>query len=456
MAARPLTVVVGAGISGLACAYSLKLAGENVLLTEASSRSGGVIQTVAENGYLFELGPQSFTSNPSLDELCFRLGLAGEILEAPHGAPRYVLIDGRLQNVPLSPPSFFTSGILRWKTKVSILKDLFGKTAPPAGDESISEFVRRKFTPELLEKLVGPFVSGIYAGDPERLSLRAAFPKIYQAELRKGGVLRGAFRSTPGTSRDSEKQSMRRPGLLSFQGGNLALATALGKALGDALRLHTTVSGIGRTAEGFLVTTAGPSGNSEILCKKLVLATPADATAGILHSVAPLAAEALRKISYAPVAVVSLGYRSEQVGRSLEGFGFLVPRSARVRTLGTVWNSSLFPGRAPHGRVQLTSFVGGETDREAASLSSDALAALVHREIAPLLQITGIPEASRITNYLRGIPQYNLGHLDLLGSAASALKAIPGLHAIGNYWNGPAVGACVERAQAVADEIRIG
>ena len=456
MTAAPLTIVIGAGVSGLACAYALKNAGGNVLLLEASARAGGAIQSVAEDGYLFELGPQSFSSAAALDELCFRLGIADEIVEAPHGASRYVLIEGKLQSVPLSPLAFFMSGLVGWSTKLSILKDLFGKTKPPDRDESIAAFMRRKFTPELLERLVGPFVSGIYAGDPERLSLRAAFPKIYKAELAKGGVLRGSLSTASGGTAQPVRQSKRRPGIVSFKAGNGTLSSALTTALGESLRRNTAVSGLRLTGEGFVVVAAIANGIEEIACKRVVLATPTEATARILDGVAPDASCALRKVMYAPMSVVSLGYQAEQVRRPLQGFGFLVPRSASIRTLGSVWNSSLFPGRAPQGRVLLTSFVGGATDPEVSSLSNDALAALVHREIAPVLGITGNPATSHVTSYSKAIPQYNLGHLDLLRSASEALKAVSGLYVIGNYWEGPSVGACVERAHTVADRIRMG
>jgi oxygen-dependent protoporphyrinogen oxidase len=170
---------------------------------------------------------------------------------------------------------------------------------------------------------------------------------------------------------------------------------------------------------------------------------------------APGASAALESILYAPVAVVSLAYKQQQVARSLSGFGFLAPRSSGLRTLGSVWNSSLFPARAPEGHVLLTNFVGGATDPSATKLSEEELAALVHREIAPILKITGVPEKVRTTRYSRAIPQYNLGHLARLQEIQDSIVQVPRLRLIGNYWKGPAIGTCVEQALAVAEEIRI-
>ena len=197
----------------------------------------------------------------------------------------------------------------------------------------------------------------------------------------------------------------------------------------------------------------GASG--EISCQRLVVATPTKVAASLLEQLVPRAVPSLRGIAYAPVAVVSLGYRREQVRHSLDGFGFLAPRSSAIRILGTVWNSSLFPGRAPQGQVLLTSFVGGATDPSAAALSDDALSALVHAELAPLLDISGQPVMQHVNLHMRAIPQFNLGHTERLQTIREAAKQAPGLWLTGNYWRGPAVGSCIEHALEVAEQVRI-
>jgi len=426
-----------------------------VLLLEAASRPGGVIRSAEENGYRFELGPQSFSSASAVAELCDGLGLTHELLEAPHGAPRYILIDGRLVSVPLSP-ALLTSNLLSWRTKFSFLRDLFGKTSPPEADESIAAFVQRKFSAQLLDRLVGPFVSGIYAGDPEQLSLRAAFPKIYEAEKTAGSVIRGALLLGKAAGQEAVSRPRPRPGLFSFRAGNESLIRALEITLGPALRCNVEVSEVRQAERGFRLKIRSSAAEEELVCDRLVLAAPAAASARLLEGIAPAASDALEKISYAAVALVSLAYKREQVRHSLLGFGFLAPRSSGIRTLGTVWNSSLFPGRAPQGHVLLTSFVGGATDPAAASLPEEDLTALVHREIAPILQITGDPAVTRATSYAKAIPQYNLGHVERLKAVQDALVRIPDLWIIGNYWKGPSIGSCIERALAIADAVRIG
>lgn len=455
MASSPLTVIVGAGISGLTCAYSLQKAGHNVLLLEAGARPGGVIQSVSEDGYLFELGPQSFSSTPALDQLCDDLGLATRLIEAPRASPRFVLVDRRLVAVPMSPSNFLGSGLLSWKTKLTILTEALRTTHPPQSEESLAAFTRRKFSAELLDRLVGPFVSGIYAGDPEQISLRAAFPKIHEAEQVSGSIVRGMFRNASSKKVSATANRSRRPSPISFGDGNETLVSTLADKLGSRLRCNAAVASIAKTENHFTVRTQGRIKSEDLQCDHLVLATPTSAAVSLLGQVAPEAALPLHDITYAPVAVVSLAYRRNQVRHPLEGFGFLIPRSAGVRTLGTVWNSSQFPNRAPKDYVLLTSFIGGATDPDSVNLSDPALSAAVHREISGILGITGQPVKERVTAYRSAIPQYNLGHTERLQKIGEAIRRVPGLWLTGNYLQGPAVGSCIEHALSVAEQVRI-
>jgi oxygen-dependent protoporphyrinogen oxidase len=458
MTTRVPILIVGAGISGLACAYHLVKSGIDAQIVEAGPRPGGVLRSERRDGFLLELGPQSFSGTPQLRELCRDLGIENELVEAPHSAPRFLLIHGQLKPAPLSPPAFFATSLFSARTKFSIVSDLFGRTHPPAGDESVAAFTRRKFSAELLDKLVGPLVSGIYAGDPEKLSLRAAFPRLHEAERATGSVLRGMMRA-----RKSEPVRKQRPALQSFRDGNETLIKALAANLGPALRCGVEVraiqqgvhgippSGKPQSSEAFLVSCKTTSGSESVIADRLVLATPSYVAASLLQ---PELAASLLEIEYAPLAVVSLGYNKRDVGHSLEGFGFLIPRSEGRRTLGTVWNSSLFPGRAPEGSVLLTSFVGGATDPQAAALSAEEISALVHREILPILSIRNQPTFSNVEIYQRALPQYNHGHTARIAALESESSSLLNLRLVGNYLRGPAIGACMEQAIAVADELR--
>ena len=445
-------LVVGAGVSGLVCAYALRKAGVDTQIVEASDRPGGVIRSERRDGYLLELGPQSFAGTAPLRQLCRELGIESELLEAPRRAPRFVLIGGALREVPLSPPGFLASSLFSLGAKWSILRDALGVSHPPEQDESIAAFVRRKFSAELLEKLVGPFVSGIYAGDPEQLSLRGAFPQIHEAEKSGGSIVRGMIWSAKTTNAPRE-----RPALLTFREGNETLTRALAANLGDALRCSAEVIAIQRrtkgSVEGYEVCLSAAGRDETLEVDHLIVATPTNAAAELLRQIGAGFESALQGITYAPVAVVSLGYRKNDVGNALDGFGFLVPRSASLEILGSVWNSSLFPGRVPEGHALLTSFVGGTTNPQAVTRSKEELSALAHRELAPLLDIKEAPFFSSVNVYQRAIPQYALGHTDRLVALSALWAKYPGLRLTGNYLRGPAIGACVEQALAVATEI---
>ncbi len=445
-------IVVGAGISGLVCAYALRKAGVDAQVLEASPRPGGVIRSEVRDGFLLELGPQSFSGTAALRSLCTELGIADQLVQAPAGAPRYVLNDGRLRAVPLNPAAMLTSSLLSAKTKWRIARDAFGTTRAPEEDESIAAFVRRKFGEELLDRLVAPFVSGIYAGDPERISLRAAFPQLYEAEKSAGSAIRGMMRAAK-----SREGTRERPTLLSFRSGNATLVRALAQKMGSRLHLGAEALGIGVRREAGTVrfdVKFRESGSEQlVVAERLVLATPADVAGALLRDVNAVFEPVLGGIEYAPVAVVSLSYRREDVGHSLDGFGFLAPRSSGLRVLGSVWNSSLFPERAPAGHVLLTSFVGGATNPGAAELSSGDLVALVHREVAPVLRIRAAPVFSHVQIYRRALPQYNIGHGERLMALERLTGDLPGLFLVGNYFRGPAIGNCVDLGMAAAEAL---
>jgi oxygen-dependent protoporphyrinogen oxidase len=451
--ARVPVLVVGAGISGLVCAHSLRKSGIDAQIVEASGHPGGAIRSERRDGFLLELGPQSFSGTGQLLDLCRDLAIENELIEAPPRAPRFLVLDGQLRQVPLSPPAFFASPLFSARTKWSVVRDALGHSTAPDASESVAAFTRRKFSPELLDKLVAPFVSGIYAGDPEKLSLRAAFPQLFEAERTAGSIARGMMRAAK-----SKKGPKQRATLQTFRDGNETLIRALARNLGPALRCGIEVTAIQRGGTGlpspgggFVVAAKTEAGTLSIVADELILAVPTYVAASLLD---PGGKSPLGGIEYAPLAVVSLGYRREDVKHLLEGFGFLVPRSEGLRTLGTVWNSSLFPGRAPQGSVLLTSFIGGATDPQAVALSAEEISAIVHREIRPILSIRGVPTFSSVQIYPRALPQYNLGHTSRVGSLArESFFLNPKL--VGNYLRGPAIGACIEQALAVADEVRM-
>ncbi len=445
-------IVIGGGISGLACAHHLQQAGIPVRVLDAGIRPGGVISTHEKDGFHFELGPQSFLATEPLLKLIEALGLNDQLVCADSHALRYILFRGQLVPAPLAPPSLLTTTLLGPRTKWRFATEMFRRTNPPPTDESIAAFVRRKFGDELLGRLVAPFVAGVYAGDPEKLSLRASFPKLHELESKYGSVLRGAMKSRP-------EKGTPRSGLCSFRNGMETLPRALGDRLGDALKSETTVAALSRgKANGkswFELEVTRPNQRETLLASAVIMAAPTNAASEILKGVSDKFAAPFTRIEYAPVAVVAAGYRRDQLHRSCNGFGFLVPRSEGLRVLGTVWNSSLFPGRAPENMACFTSFAGGATDPKLCDLSEDEIAETICTEVGRVLGITRPPETRMVRRYARALPQYNLGHSETVSTLGAAISSVPGLFLTGNYLSGPSIGACVEQANQTADAVRL-
>jgi oxygen-dependent protoporphyrinogen oxidase len=348
---------------------------------------------------------------------------------------------------------------LAWLRAGEFASEPLRRTKPPNEEESVANFVRRKFGHEILEYLVAPFVSGVYAGDPEQLSLRAAFPTLDEWERQYGSVVRGAMKSRPekGARKDP-------PPLCSFRGGMGMLTRAMADKLRDQVRTSTRAISVEQqdsAPETKYEIRVAHGGNEETIhARAIVLATPAYVASNLLAGISGSVAGSLSAIAYAPVTVVAAGYYTRQVTQQMEGFGFLVPRSEKLRTLGTIWNSSLFPGRAPEGMTTITSFVGGATDTEIGLKSEDEIAAIVHSENARILGIAGPPVAAVVWKHSKALPQYNLGHGHIVEAIRKAESETPGLFFSANYLEGPSVGKCVEQAfteaEAVRSELQLG
>ena len=445
-------IVIGAGLSGLACAHRLNRLGSEVTLLEASDRAGGYLSTIRKDGFLFESGPQSFQATEILVDLIRELGIESELQKADSRAARYILLHGRLQKIPTSPQAMLTSSLLGAGSRWKILSEPFRKTRPPAAEESVATFARRKFGNEILEYLVGPFVSGVYAGDPEKLSLKAAFPSLDEWEREYGSVLRGAKKAR---TRKGPKEA---ESLCSFQQGVATLPAAMAAKLGDRLQTQTRAVSIsrlelaGNESHEVRIERTGSAGTMHAAA--VIMAAPAYVSAHLIESISEQLGHTLSGIAYAPVAVVAAGYYQQQVGEPTDGFGFLVPRSEKLNTLGTVWNSSLFPGRAPRGSVTLTSFTGGATNPEIAAESEEEIAKIIQSENEHILKIIGSPVTSAVWKYPRALPQYNLGHGHMVEAIRDAERQLPGIFFAGNYLEGPAIGKCVENGFRTADAVQ--
>jgi protoporphyrinogen/coproporphyrinogen III oxidase len=456
------SVIIGAGVSGLVAAHQLKKMGRDPLLIESGDRVGGVIQSREVEGFLIECGPNSLRGSHEFLDLVEELNLTGELITANPHAPAYIYADGRLQAAPMSPPALVKTKLISNAAKLRLLREPFVKARREGGEESIASFIRRRLGNEILERMVAPFLSGVYAGDPEELSVQACFPKLAEFEAEAGGILRGALRAANQSRKEarkearkgasSPKRSLRPYRLCSFRHGLSALPEALSRSLGDSLLTGARIIGI-KSAGGFEIKIEHRGEIKTINSPALVVSTPAYVTAHLLGSVAPEIAAVVAEIPYVSIASVPLAYRAEQIARKLDGFGFLAPRGEGLRTLGSIWNSSLFAERAPEGWVCLTNFIGGATDPEAIKLGDEELIRIVHDDLSKVLGVRVEPRRLPITRYERAIPQYTLGHAARVERIEAMLRDISGLWLAGNYLRGISLGDCIKNAERVAVEI---
>lgn len=427
-------VVIGAGISGLTAAYALTRAGRDVTVLEASSRVGGCIHTQRAQGYMLELGPNSMLVNrQGVLDLIDELGLGPEVVAASTTAnKRFIVKGGRLHALPASPLSFLTTPLFSAGDKLRLLREPFIGRGPER--ETIADFAKRRLGEGFYDYAINPFVSGVYAGDPDQLLARAAIRKVWELEHRHGSMVRGALAMITGRDRPAGRIKGR---MLSFRDGMAALPNSLAKALGQRLRLDCPVTRIERFDGGWRI----HLNDSQLEASHLVLATPAAATASLLAPHAPAAAEALRAIPYAPVAIVHLGFRRDQLAHPLDGFGGLIPRKEGLQTLGILFSTSLFPGRSED--VLLTCFIGGATRPEVRERSTDDLRDQVLREARPLLGLHGEPNFAQVHLWQQAIPQYTLGHFERLAAIDKDVTALGALTLRANWRDGISVPDCI-------------
>jgi oxygen-dependent protoporphyrinogen oxidase len=447
-------IVVGAGISGLVAAHRLKRAGLAVGVIDAGARPGGVIGSVRQGDCLFELGPNSaMDTTPLIGELVEQLGLQSEMRFASEASnKRYVVRGGVLHALPTSPGAFFATPLFSASAKFALLREPFLRASDPATEESIAAFVRRRLGEEFLDYAIDPFVAGVYAGDPEKISVRAAFPKLHALEQRWGSLIRGAFLGA--SERKREKETAKNTAKsFSFAGGMQTLTDALAASLGP-IDSDTKVARLQRSNDGVFTLHGERQGRTLVWhSRAVVLATPADAAAALVREHSGDAAAALDAIAYAPVATVASAYPKSSIEHPLDGFGCLVPRKENRRVLGVLFSSTMFAGRAPAGTALLTTFVGGMRNPDLPRLVEHEIAAIAHDEHAALLGARKPPLFQSVKRWPRAIPQYTIGHLSRVERAQSATRMLPGLFYCANWKGGVAVGDCIKSGHLEADVV---
>ena len=459
-------IIIGGGISGLATAWLLRSRAQaadielEICLLEKEQRTGGKIWSIKSDGYTCEWGPNGFLdSKPQTLELCKAIGVEQNLHRSNDNArKRFIFSGGELHRLPEGGPSFLKSRLISWpgKLRLALEPTPFIAAAPQGVDETLADFGRRRLGAEALDKLIAPMVSGIFAGDPETMSLVSCFPRIAELEREYGGLVRAMIMLAKKKKKDIAEgkvvSSAAGPGgvLTSFKEGIQYLSDALADSLGSIVNSGVAVTAVEKGASARYRVKC--SDGSEQEADLVIGAAPAFAAAEMLAGLDDGISGVLRQIPYASMTVICFGYERERIAHPLDGFGYLIPKKEGRSTLGTLWDSSMFENRAPEGKVLLRSMMGGACFPEYVTLSDDEVTARVRQDLKATMGIEAEPSFVRIFRHPQAIPQYTVGHGQRLAALDDVLKKHPGLILTGNSYRGIGLNDCVAAAQRAADQ----
>jgi len=449
-------VIIGTGISGLTTAYLLTKGGYDVTVLEKKKEPGGSIETVTEKGFLFDRGPNSaLETTPLIGQIIEELGLQDQLVYANKEAnKRYILRNNQLYPLPMSPPAFIKTKLFSAKAKIRLLGEPFMGRSNDGYYQSIAEFVKRRLGKEFLDYAINPFVAGVYAGNPEDLSVKSAFPKLYELEEKYGGLIIGTIKSIKERKRRAEK-SKQSAKMFSFKNGMQTLPNAIASHLGEKVIFFSEVISIAETDKGFQINYDNAGQINSIECNSVISTVPAYIAANIFKDWDERLTKHLQEVYYPPVLVLYLAYQKTDIGQPLDGFGFLLPAKERKSFLGAIWSSVIFPNRTDENKATFTLFVGGARDPEIGNVDKDILINKVRKEFEQIMKISGEPVFQTYKYWSNAIPQYNIGYIEHEKYFDEFERNNPGIILSGNYRGGISVGECIKNAEGVCYKLTI-
>ncbi|PUZ24462.1 oxygen-dependent protoporphyrinogen oxidase [Chitinophaga costaii] len=439
-------IVVGGGLSGLSLGYALQQQGVPYRVLEASGRPGGVIKSLHVAGFELDAGPNSIAMSPALRAYFEGLGLGELLVEASAaGKHRFLVRNNKVHAISPHPFKIISSRFLSGAAKWRLFTEIFRKRGAANTEETVADFVTRRFGKEIATYVFDPVLSGIYAGNVDRLSIQEVMPMLSDWEKQYGSVIKGMMKS----------KGMGGRKIVTMKGGNGLLADRLGALLGKDLQLNNKVTGVWLAEDGSYELSVSINGLvSTLKASQVVFAAPAYATAYAIETLDYSLAAALRQIEYPAMGVLHLGYDKNELPAIPDGFGFLVPSAEQKHFLGLIYNSAIFPFKAPEGKVLFTVFIGGAQQQEVLQQPAEMLQQQVIAEVNALLGIKVQPVMKNFQVWEKAIPQLNVGYAEVRNKVARFEAGHPGLYVAGNYVQGVSVPNIISSAEKLAGRIR--
>lgn len=446
--------IIGAGLTGLTIASRLSQGKVPIRIFESQPEVGGVIQSFCEKGFIAEAGPHSMlVKDAQVAQFLNTLNVEACMVEAnPAAKKRFLVKNNKLEPLPSSLMGFLRTPLLSAKGKLRLLKEPFiAKRKEQAEEESFGEFISRRLGIEALHSIADPWVSGIHAGDPNQLSIRYAFEKLWKMEQESGSLIRGGFKALKAIQKKRKEEAQKKSSLLfkskmiSFRQGMQTLPLALRETLPKgSLLTGTKVTAIHKNRQGWEIHYTQQEHAQKEIVEHLVLAVPAHQLARLpFVELEPLPLKNLAAITYPSVSILTLGFLRSQVNHPLDGFGVLVPHQERHNILGVIFASTLFPDRAPENYVTLSVFVGGARHPNLGTQSTEDLWTIIRNDLKTLLGVSGDPAFTKHVCWPKAIPQYNLGYGPFLETIAHCKTLYPTLSLAGSYHSGTSVEQCL-------------
>lgn len=449
-------LIIGAGISGLSTAAFLKQKGLHFLILEKQAVPGGVMRTEVDDKYIFDTGSNSAVlKNDAIPELIQLAGMQNEMYTANRAsAKRLILKNGKLHAISGLFSAIFTP-LFSWKAKWYALGEFKHKPRIAEGDESMADFITRRLGCEILDYAVNPIIAGIYAGNPEEVSMQANYPKMLEAERRFGSVMKGMMALAKERKKNGEAPKKHpKSTIFSFQKGMQQLALRLAESFQQNVWYNTEVVDIQRNASGGYTVNYIQNGTEKQIETSFIISTsPAYVASQYLRNMSASLSNSLARITYPAVYVLSLVYNKADIGQDLNGFGYLIPAKEKQSYLGAIWSSSIFPNRAPADKALFTLFVGGRRNPEMCLKPADEVVKIVRREFEEVMKIKGEPVEMRTKLWEKSIPQYNMDYPAIAADMDAFEAENRNFILSGNYRKGFATGDCIANAKDNAHKV---